>query len=202
MRRLLIILVLSLLFVQPTSAYAFNPASYTQNGLQIVASVEAALHWESPFNEEINISVTVISQLENITETTLSDVLVTVHSTNTGEGYLLLASKTYSLPSPVVGSENVSTLATLSISGSGTGDVCYFGISVEGTFTNATGTYGFSTISPENLIGPFGISLSITSPQFLVGLGFIIFFLVVTAVGVTAARRTRIKPRRRPLLQE
>lgn len=202
MRQVPVFITLALLLLHPTTAYTFEPVSYTQNGFQIIASVEAEVPWQSPFNQEINISVTVVPQVKNVTEVALTSLLVTVHATEADRGYLLITSKEYSPPVPAIGVENVSILTTLSIAGSGIGEVCYFGISVEGAFTNSTGTYGFSTISPENLVGPFAILMSIGSPQFLVGLAFIILFLVVTAAGVSAARRTRARPKRRPLLEE
>jgi hypothetical protein len=185
----------------PVSAVTFDAASYTQDAVHVSAVVQAQVPWESPFTRTINLSIAVAPQLENITSVSITEVLVSIHAEEPGGDYLLLTSRNYVLPEPVTDEANATTSLTVELSGTGTGDVCYFGISVEGSYSNSTGTFAYSTISPEDLVGPFVISLSVASPQFLVGLGFIIFFLVITGLGVTAVRRIRSSPKRRPLLE-
>ena len=201
MKRLLPLLIALLLVAHPVSAVTFGSASYTQDDVRVSAVVQADFPWESPFTQTINLSLAVELQLENITGVSITEVLVSIHAQEPSGNYLLLSSKNHVFLEPVTDEINATTNLSLELSGTGTGDVCYFGISVEGSYSNSTGTYAYSTLSPENLVGPFVITLSIASPQFLVGLGFIIFFLVITGVGVTAVRRMRTSPGRRPLLQ-
>ncbi len=202
MRRFIPVIILLLISAQPVAGITFESASYIQNDVRVTAVVQADVPWASPFRENVNLTVTVTPQYESIINVTISVISITLHIEEPGEGYLLAASKTHSYVDPILGVTNATSSLTLEISGSGTGEGCFFGISVEGSFTNSTGTFSYSTESPENLVGPFVISLSVLSPQFLVGLGFIIFFIVITAIGVKVARRIRTTPERRSLLDD
>jgi hypothetical protein len=201
-KRLIPFFILLLITVQPATAIIFEGASYAQDGVRVTAVVQAEVPWESPFTEAVNLTLTVTPLDENVINVTISTVSFTVHAEEPGEGYLLLASRTHNYAEPILGVSNATSSIMLEVSGSGTGEACYYGISVEGTFANSTGIFSYSTVSPENLVGPYVISLSVLSPQFLVGLGFIIFFLVITAVGVKVVRRIRKTPERRSLLDD
>ncbi|MHA2004082.1 MAG: hypothetical protein ACW960_08250 [Candidatus Thorarchaeota archaeon] len=128
---------------------------------------------------------------------------MTVHSAEPdGSDFSLIASDDYDFSTYPEGGNHVNSSVSVTLTSGNIGSYCFFSISVNGQFGNATDTFSFTASSAEDLLGPFSISLSPTSPQFLIGLLMIIVFALVLALGIWGVRHMRESPKREALLKE
>ena len=116
-----------LLIAQPVSGVTFETASYTQDDVRVSAVVQAELPWESPFTRAINLTIAIVPQVENVTEVSITEVIVSLHAEESGGDYLLISSKNHVFSEPVTDDVNATANLTVELSGTGTSEVCYFG---------------------------------------------------------------------------
>jgi hypothetical protein len=203
MRKLLPLFFVLLFLVNPVTAVDFEEMSFSDDGVTVYASVSADVPWDAPFSENATVLVSVWPADDNATWTRITSVLVTVHSAELdGSGYSLIASDIFDFQVHPEGGNHVNASLTVSLSASGTGSQSYFAVSVSGRYGNSTNSFLFSATSPENLLGPFSISFSPTSPQFLFGLVLIILFTIVIVLGMIGVSRSRKRPTREALLKD
>ncbi|MHA2140015.1 MAG: hypothetical protein ACXADC_11150 [Candidatus Thorarchaeota archaeon] len=203
MRKLLPLFIMLLFIVTPAAAIDFQEMSFSDDGVTVYAHASADVPWAAPFTENATVYISVWPIVENVTWTRVESVLITVHSAELdGSGYSLIASDVYDFSTSPEGGDHVNASLTVTLTGSGTGSQSYIAVSVTGRYGNATNSNLFTATSPENLLGPFNISFSPTSPQFLFGLVVIILFTIVIALGMIGVRRSRKRPTREALLKE
>jgi hypothetical protein len=128
---------------------------------------------------------------------------VTVHNAELdGSSFSLIASDDYDFSTPPEGVTHVNASVAVTLTGGSIGSHSYFAVSVVGQYGNATDSFSYIASSAENLLGPFSISHSPTSPQFLFGLAMIIAFALVIVLGMLGVSRSRKRLTREALLKE
>ncbi len=203
MRKLLPIFFVLLILVYPASAFDFEEMSFSDDGVTIYASGSADTPWEAPFTENATVFLSIWTNDDNATWIRITSVLVTVHAAELdGSGYSLITSDIYEFSTLPEGGDHVNTSLMVTLTGSSTGSQSYFAVSVSGNYGNATDSFSFIANSPEDLLGPFSISYSPMSPQFLFGLVVIILFTIVIILGMWGVQKSRSRPRREALLKE
>lgn len=203
MRKAVSILIVTLLFATSVAALDFEEMSFSDDGVIVYARASAEVPWSAPFNENVTFSISVWPSSDEIAWTRISSVLVAVHSAEPdGGSFSLIASDVYEFSTLPEGGDHVNTTVTVTLSGGGIGSQSYFAISIVGQYGNATDTISYTASSPENFLGPFTISYSPTSPQFLFGMAITIVFMLVIVLVMWAVSRIRKSPGREALLKD
>ncbi|MHA2386621.1 MAG: hypothetical protein ACXAEE_10480 [Candidatus Thorarchaeota archaeon] len=203
MRKAISVILVALLIASPVVALDFEEMSFSDDGVMVYAGASADVPWEAPFSEDVTVWVSVWPSLDNVTWTRITSIIVTVHSAEPdGSDFSLIASDDYDFSTYPEGGNHVNSSVLVTLTSGNIGSHCFFSISVIGQYGNATDTFSFTASSAENLLGPFSISLSPTSPQFLIGLLMIIVFALVLALGIWGVRHIRESPKREALLKE
>jgi hypothetical protein len=185
------------------SAYDYAPAHYVSNSVSVDVRISAAQSWQSPFTELIGLVLGIVPQAPAVTQVNISQVVLSVHRLEPDETYILVAAASSDIGQGVfdAGVANISSQVTLS--GSISGSNCYFAVLVVGSYWNGTHAAVFNSISSENLVGPFSITPSITSPQSLVGIALVGGFSLLLIAGAYGLRKARSRTRRwKPLLEQ
>jgi hypothetical protein len=203
MRKAVSILLVALFLISSVAALDFEEMSFSNDGVIVYAHASADVPWEAPFTEDVTVWVSVWPTANNITWTRIASVLVTVYSAELdGSGFSLIASDDYDFSTYPEGGSHVNTSVIVTVAGSGIGSQSYFAISVIGQYGNATDSFSYTASSAEDLLGPFSISYSPTSPQFLIGLAMIFVFTLVIVLGMRGVILSRNRPKREALLKE
>ncbi|MHA2118703.1 MAG: hypothetical protein ACW98J_07275 [Candidatus Thorarchaeota archaeon] len=203
MRKAMAMLLVALFLASLVVAVDFEERLFSDDGVVVYASASADTPWESPFTKDVSVSVSVWPSIENISWTSIASILVTVHSVGgDGSGFSLIASDDYDFTTYPEGGSHVNASATFTLTGGGVGSQFYFAVSVIGQYGNATDTFSYEAHSPEDLLGPFSISYSPATPQFLIGVAMIIVFTLVIVLGMRVFSQSRKKPTREALLKE
>jgi len=184
--------ILIFLVVVPCSAADYGPASFTSDGVTIIAGVTAGTPWESPFAKEVVLTVGVTPQLSGVTQVNVTEVSISINRYDSSSAtFILVAARSKAFPSPVTGSDHANFTSSLLLSGTTSGAECYFALAVSGDYTNGTDVIHFLSTSSENLIGPFVISVGAASPLFIVGLAMMGLFSAVMVLGVLAVKKSQ-----------
>jgi hypothetical protein len=201
MRKAMPLLLVALFLVTPVAALDLEEKAFSDDGVIVYARASADVPWEAPFNEDVSVSVSVWPSIENVTWTRIASIIVIVHSGD-DSGFSVLASDDYDFSTHPEGGSHVNASASLKLTGASIGSPSYFAISVVGQYGNATDTFSYSASSSEDFLGPFSISYSPTSPQFLIGLVMVIVFALVIVLGMWGVSLSRKPPKRDALLKE
>jgi hypothetical protein len=192
MKRAIVVSTLFLLLVVPSAGNAFGPVSYNADGVKVTVQLTADTPWQSPFTEGIEISLGVAPLSDNITQVNITEVIVSVHSYDSGSGsFSLVCAGSRGFPTPVMGVTTANVTTSFLLSGMDTGAKCYFSLAVSGGYKNSTGIFSFQSRSSENFLGPFAISVGITSPLFMVGIVMMGLFAMVLVLGMIGIRKSR-----------
>jgi len=203
MKRVLALCLVLILLIIPVHAVDFGEASFTEDDVQVTVWITANTPWDSPFSEEVNISLQVAPLAENITTITITDVVLTVQRSDPdGLTYALVSVQIEEFSPAMSGTEYAAASASMILDGSLTGTDCYFAVVVEGTYSNSTVEVPFQASSPENLVGPFAIAAGLASPQLIVGLVIIAAATLCIIAGSYATKCPRRGASRRKLLEE
>lgn len=203
MTRVLAARILILFVVMPCSAAEYGPASFTCDGVNVIVAVTADTPWESPFTEEVGLTVGITPQLPGVTQVNVTEVSVSVNRYDSGSAtFVLVAAKSRVFSSPVTGSDHANFTTSLLLSGTISGAECYFALAVSGEYTNGTHVIQFLSTSSENLVGPFVISVSVGSPLFVIGLVMMGLFSAIVVLGVFGVKKSQGPAHRRHRLDE
>jgi hypothetical protein len=203
MRKAMSLVLVVLFLVSPVAAADFGEMSFSDDGVAVYASASADVPWEAPFTEDVIVSISVWPSLDNLTWTRISSIVVSVQSAEAdGSGFSLISSDVHEFSTDPVGTNCVNASVTVTLAGNSIGSESYFAVSVIGQYGNATDTFSYAASSPEDLLGPFTIAYSPTSPQFLFGAAMVIVFILVIVLGIWGVSRSRKRPTREALLKE
>lgn len=202
MNRYLLVVYALVLLILPGTALAatYGPTSYTADGVQVFVQIEGPETWTSPFGEDVEVELGVTPFDSTYVNVSVTQVVIALQSRETGGSYSLLAADTFLPSSPATGAIHVNLTREFFLSGSGNGLECYFSLTVVGYYHNGTGSTAFSASSPDNLVGPFIVLPSISSPQSLVGIVAIAAFVLVVVLGAYGVKRSRSTSGRRKSL--
>ncbi len=203
MKRLLLSIIIISFLISPSLAVDFPTSRFTENGVTIYARATADTPWNSPFTESVTLSLSVEPNDPDTISVNVTDVLLTLHSRNpTGPGFSLIDAKTRTFTTPLSGSKYINYTGDFTLSSSMTGERCYFGVTVQGVYSNTTIQREFLIASNESFIGPFLILASLATPQVYVGLLIGIFASAVIIMGIVVVKRNRSLSKRRRLLTD
>lgn len=203
MKRIICLLCLLLLLPIPSNAVVFENASFVSAGVEVFVDIEASTPWSAPFSQHVNLTLSVVPQMQSVSEVNITSISLIVNREEAdGSGYSLIAADTDSGTPLATGNEYANYSKQLTLSSSTGGLNCYFAILVSGIYSNVTNQEYFQALSPENLVGPFAISISIISPQSWVGLIVIAISTVVFAAGIYGVKKSRTRAKRHSLLDE
>ena len=203
MRKAVFVLIVALLFIPSAAALDFEEMSFSDGGVIVYARASAEVPWSAPFIENVTFSISVWPSSDGVAWTRISSVLVAVHSAEPdGSSFSLIASDVYDFSTFPEGGDHVNTTVTVTLAGSGIGSQSYFAVSVVGQYGNDTDTISYTASSSENFLGPFSISYSPTSPQFLFGMVVTIVFIMVIVLVMWGTSRISKRPGREALLKE
>jgi len=192
MKRAIVVSTLFLLLVVPSTGIVFGPVSYYADSVKVTVQLTADTPWQSPFTEGVEISLGIAPLSDNITQVNITEVIVSVHSYDSGSGsFSLVCAGSREFSTPVMGVTTANVTTSFLLLGMGTGADCYFSLAVSGAYKNSTGVFSFQSRSSENLLGPFAISLGITSPLFIVGIVMMALFAVVLVLGLIGIKKSR-----------
>jgi len=203
MKRVLALCLMLVLLIRPVHAVDFTEASFIEDDVQVTVWITANTPWQSPFSEEVNISLQVSPLAENITTITVTGIVLTVQRSDPdGLTYALVSVQIEEFSPAISGIEYAAASVSMILDGSITGTDCYFAVVVEGTYSNSTVEVPFQVSSPDNFVGPFAIAAGLASPQLLVGLVIIAAATLCIIAGFYAMRRSGRRFSRRKLLEE
>ncbi|MGY5853818.1 MAG: hypothetical protein RTU92_09650 [Candidatus Thorarchaeota archaeon] len=203
MKRLSVVILALLVLVSPVNGLDYPTATFIEDDIELHASVSADTPWYSPFSEEADLTLSVVPTDPNVDSVIINEVTLSVHKHNpTGSGFSLVTVDTEQLTPAVTGTSYANFTGSFFLASSTTGIDCYFGVSVQGSYTNSTHTIDYQIVSNESLVGPFTISASFSTPQVLVGFAVTVFATVICIVGLLGVRKSRSVTKRRTLLDE
>ncbi|MDF1541293.1 MAG: hypothetical protein P1Q69_20515 [Candidatus Thorarchaeota archaeon] len=203
MKRVMGILVLLLLLPIPASAVVYETVSFETDGVIVFVDVEANTPWASPFTENVNLSISVVPQIENSVQINITSVSLILYSMDADQtGYNLIAAEVKSGAPLASGVDQANYTHEFAMTGTSGGLDCFFAILVNGAYSNVTARHVFQALSAENLVGPFAIATGIASPQAWVGLIVIGISTIVMIAGVYGVKMSRTRSRRKTLLDE
>ncbi len=196
--------MLVMVMVVPVRALSFEPATFYDQGIEVTAEVSASVPWTSPFSEDVELTLTVRPNRSDVVQVNITEVTLSVNRrVDNTTSFMLVVASTHGLSEPVTGTSQAQYSSSFHLSGTTAAPMCYFGVSVCGTYSNGTHVFEYEVFSNQSLVGPFEISASLATPQVLVGLGISLAFIVVLVVGLLSLKRSRAGPkRRRRLLEE
>ncbi len=202
--RLAALVLVSLLMLVPfVSAAAYGPASFADGGIQVDVRILASTPWQSPFTEPVNVSLGIIPQTDGVSEVNVSQVIISVHRVESDSTFTLVAADATDFENASFTGAFANITVDTSLSGSLSGVECYFAVYVSGTFWNGTDVVNYEAASEEDFIGPFSITPSTQSAQFLVGIALMGLSALIMTAGIWGVKKSRSERRRhRPLLEE
>ncbi|MGV9170140.1 MAG: hypothetical protein ACOC38_09405 [Promethearchaeia archaeon] len=184
-------------------ATQFEPVTYSDDGVSVSVSIETETPWITPFDETVNVSVQVVPEEENVSQTNITRVSLFVHTSEGDSGDLVLAATSDHEDSPIVsGESSVDVNHTFRMKGSQSGSESYFSLSVQGSYRNESGIYPYHALSSETLVGPFRITRGIYSIQSLVGIAVAAVSTILIAIAIIAFRSSQKPKRKKTLLEE
>ncbi len=200
MKRPIVALVLMLLLPSPVLAVAYEPATFSDDGVVVTVNIEAGTPWSAPFTESVNISIGVAPTIAGLQQVNITSLYLIVNLEDAdGSDYRIIAAEQVTNSPLATGTSFANYSAELLLSGTTNGLNCYFAIEVSGNYRNATFEDFYQALSPENFVGPFVISASIESPIVWVGLIVLGISTVVCIGGVFGVKKSRKRSRRRSL---
>lgn len=198
------LVLVSLLILTPSvSAVTYGPVSFVDDGIQVDVRILASTPWQSPFTEPVNVTLGIVPQADDVTQVSVSRVIVSVHRTESDNSFTLIAAHSTDYENESFAGPVANITVDTYLSGSLSGGVCHFAVYVSGTFWNGTGTVNYEAASKENFIGPFSIAPSVSSPQSLVGIALMGLSALILTAGIWGVKKSRAERRKyRPLLEE
>ncbi|NWF95797.1 MAG: hypothetical protein HXY34_06610 [Candidatus Thorarchaeota archaeon] len=197
-----VIVLACLIICVPVRAIEFPVASYTDDWIVVDVHLSAPDHVETSIPINVTVVIGLVPLSSGVTQINITEVAISIHRAEKGGGFTLAGIgvdrtlETFNHDHANI-SRVIRMTATLS------GMVCYFAVSVSGTYRNGTDSSLFSCSSNENLIGPFSVYQGLTSPQSLVGLAMTVVFIAAIVLGACGIRKSRRGTRqRRSLLDE
>ena len=152
MKQIIPLILLVLLLPVPTAAFAYNPVSYSSEGVTVTVNLNANEAWSAPFTETVNVSIGVTPEASSVLSVNITSVSVIINRKEADQtGYLLmdLDDKTGSPLASGVSFANYSNQFTLR--GTESGTECYFAIMVSGSYSNGTHSEYFQALSPDKV---------------------------------------------------
>ena len=195
--------LLLMVIATPVAGETYERVSYISGDNEIFVEITADTPWTSPFSETVNVSIDVVPTIENVIGVNLTRVTLIVHRAEAdGSGYALISLEKDDPVNIVSNNPYANYTHIFSVSESSTGVDCYFALLVEGSYGNGTHHFNFQSSSPDNLVGPFEITASMSTPTVWVGLlAFGIASLVFMA-GMYGIKKSKSRVRRKSLLDE
>jgi hypothetical protein len=191
------------LLITPITAVDFPTSKHIENELTLYARTSAETPWQSPFTENVTLTLSIEIPDEIIAWINISSVLLSLHAKNpTGSGFALVDAESRSFDTPISGTPYINFTGDFTFESSMTGEECYFAVSVQGTYSNFTYQKQYLVATNESFIGPFLILASLATPQVYVGLLIGIVASVVIVAGMIAVKRNRSISKRRRLLTD
>lgn len=202
-RGVLGIFIIVLFVFTQVGAVSYERVSYVNDNVEVFVEITANTPWSSPYSETVNVSIDVVPNIENVLGVNITSMTLIVHRAEPdGSSYILINiekddSANIVSPNPYANYTNSFTVSERS-----TGTECYFKLVVEGRYGNGTHFFDFQSMSPDDLVGPFAISPSITTPTVWVGLLVLGVAGIIFIAGIKGIKKSRSRVRRKSLLDD
>ncbi len=203
MRTSVIALLCVLILISPVVAKQYGPATFTDSGITVEATISGPDMWSAPFDEVVSLSLSVAPALEDVLSVNVTEVTLSINRYTASSGYAPIAAETVVLGSPATGTDAVNLTVEVELEGVSNSPDCYFAIAVRGSYFDGNSTVEFLATSPDDLIGPFAVAPGLSSPVSQVGIVVTVIFGVLVVLGAYGVKKAKSPPSRpRGLLDE
>ncbi len=200
MKRVSVVFLILLVMPVPMSSIRYEPVSYSDDGVRVFVTVEANTPWTAPFNEKVNVTISVEPLIDQMTQVNITRIDVILNKVEADQSdYILMAADEVSGTPITTGVTFANFTSEFNFASTDSGTECYFAVMVSGAYRNATHIAFFQALSPENLVGPFVVTPSIESPIVWVGLIVMAIAGVIFAAGIYGVKKSRKRSTRKRL---